>query len=54
MNKINKLQDELPSTTHEFQLDLLGRLTKKRYLGEFTCKYQQLETRRSLPSMKPC
>jgi hypothetical protein len=38
MNKINKLQDELPSTTHEFQLDLLGRLTKKRYLGEFSCK----------------
>lgn len=37
-NKINKLQDELPDTYHEFQIDIQGRITKKRFLGEFSCK----------------
>lgn len=38
MNKNNKLASELPDTTHVFQLDLQGRITKKRFLGEFRCK----------------
>lgn len=38
MNQINKLAKDLPETTHEFQLDLQGRITKKRFLGEFKCK----------------
>lgn len=33
----NKI-DELPETTGEFTIDLVGSVTKKRFLGEFTCK----------------
>jgi hypothetical protein len=38
MNKINDLPKDLPETTHEFQIDLVGRVTKRRFLGEFKCK----------------
>lgn len=38
MSKINKLAEELPETTHEFQIDLIGRITKRRFMGEFKCK----------------
>lgn len=38
MNKNNNLREELPDTTHVFSLDLQGRITKKRFLGEFKCK----------------
>lgn len=37
-NKINSLQDRIPDTTHSFQIEINGRLTKRRYLGEFSCK----------------
>jgi hypothetical protein len=33
----NKI-DELPDTTGEFSIDLIGSVTKKRFLGEFVCK----------------
>lgn len=38
MSKINSLPDSLPDTNHEFLLDLVGRVTKKRFVGEFRCK----------------
>lgn len=38
MNKNNNLREELPDTTHLFVLDLQGRITKKRFVGEFKCK----------------
>jgi hypothetical protein len=38
MSEINKLAKDLPDTTHEFQIDLIGRITKKQFLGEFKCK----------------
>lgn len=38
MSKINSLPDSMPDTTHEFVLDLVGRITKKRFVGEFRCK----------------
>lgn len=38
MNKNNSLVEELPDTNHEFVIDLQGRITKKRFLGEFRCK----------------
>ena len=37
-NKINNLQSSIPDTTHQFQIDIVGRITKRRYLGEFSCK----------------
>lgn len=42
MNKVNNLSETLPETTHTFQFDLIGRITKKRYLGEFSCKIPTL------------
>jgi hypothetical protein len=38
MNKINSLPQEIPETTSTFQIDLVGSVTKKRFLGEFVCK----------------
>lgn len=38
MNKINELPSEIPDTTHRFQIDLVGAVTKTRFLGEFVCK----------------
>jgi hypothetical protein len=38
MNKINKLARTLPSDEHDFQIDTVGAVSKKRYLGEFRCR----------------
>lgn len=38
MNKNNNLPDSIPDTIKTFQIDLVGSVTKKRFLGEFTCK----------------
>lgn len=38
MNDNNSLPDKLPETTHSFQFDLVGNVSKKRYMGEFSCK----------------
>lgn len=35
---MRELDKDLPTTSHEFLLDIQGRLTKRRYLGEFVCK----------------
>jgi hypothetical protein len=34
----NKLPQDIPETSSTFQLDLIGAVTKKRFLGEFSCK----------------
>lgn len=33
-----ELKTELPSMTHDFDIDVIGDITAKRYLGTFTCK----------------
>ncbi len=33
-----KLPETLPDTTHVFEIDIVGRVTKKTYRGEFQCK----------------
>lgn len=38
MTKNKQLPADLPETEHTFQIDIQGRITKKRFLGEFTCK----------------
>lgn len=43
MSKVNNLLETLPETSHTFTLDLIGRITKRRYLGEFVCKIPTLK-----------
>lgn len=38
MSKINKLSKDIPLAESTFVLDVIGDVTKKRFLGEFTCK----------------
>lgn len=38
MNDIKDLPKDLPPTTNEFQIDVVGTTTNKRFLGEFVCK----------------
>jgi hypothetical protein len=38
MSKVNGLQKEMPPTEDTFTVEVEGEVTKKRYLGEFTCK----------------
>lgn len=38
MNKINELASTIPDTNHRFQIDLIGSVTKQKFLGEFICK----------------
>lgn len=38
-----ELLNEIPDTFHEFQIDLVGQVTKKRFLGEFKCKIPTLK-----------
>lgn len=33
-----ELLNEIPATTHEFQIDLIGQISKKKFVGDFTCK----------------
>lgn len=37
MSEINSLAKDIPPTQHTFQLDVVGKVTKKRFLGDFTC-----------------
>lgn len=43
MSEINNLPKDIPETTHVFQIDLIGRITKVRFLGEFKCKIPTLK-----------
>lgn len=38
MRKINKLSKDIPDTTCEFQVEVEGEVTKRRFIGEFACK----------------
>lgn len=38
MSKNSKLSKTVPSAECEFTLDIIGDVTKKRFVGEFTCK----------------
>lgn len=38
MSKNNKLMEDVPSTTHEFQIEITGDITRKRFLGDFISK----------------
>lgn len=37
------LKEDVPDTSHEFVIDLVGSITKKRFLGEFRCKIPTLK-----------
>lgn len=32
------MTQDIPDTNHVFQLDLIGSVTKRRFLGDFSCK----------------
>lgn len=38
MNKVNSLSKSIPSPECEFIIDQVGEVTKKHYVGEFTCR----------------
>lgn len=38
MNKFSSLSKDTPATENTFQIDVEGEVTKKRFLGEFTCR----------------
>lgn len=38
MSKINNLSKDIPDTSHEFTIEVEGSVTKRRFIGEFTCK----------------
>lgn len=38
MNKTNKLSKDIPSSEHTFTIEETGETTKKRFVGEFTCR----------------
>lgn len=35
---MEKMTQDIPDTNHVFQLDLIGSVTKRRFLGDFSCK----------------
>jgi hypothetical protein len=43
-NKTKQLPNEIPDDTEVFQLDVVGRITKRRFLGEFKCKIPTMKT----------
>lgn len=43
MNKFKDLGKDVPPTEHEFTVDVEGQATKKRYIGEFSCKIPRLK-----------
>ncbi len=38
MSKINGLKKDIPATETEFQLEAEGDVTKKKFIGDFTCR----------------
>ena len=38
MNDINNLPTDVPDVFGSFQIDITGEVTKKRFLGDFSCK----------------
>lgn len=37
MSKSTGLRSDFPEDTHEFQIDVEGNITRKRFMGEFKC-----------------
>lgn len=52
MNKNNKLPTDLPATEHDFQLDVVGSVTKKRFIGDFTCRIPTIKDQCSISKYK--
>ena len=42
MSQNGALPNSIPETTKTFQIDIQGGVTKKRYLGDFTCRVRTL------------
>jgi hypothetical protein len=38
-----KLPKDIPSLEGQFQIEVVGRLTKKRYIGDFTCTVPRIK-----------
>lgn len=38
MNKLSGIKHEMPATEMTFQIEVTGEMTKKRFIGEFTCR----------------
>lgn len=43
MNKNNGLPNEVPPTEKTFQIDIVGKMTGKRYIGDFTCRIPRIK-----------
>lgn len=43
MKNIAELDKDLPSTTTVIQIDTIGSVTKKRFLGDFECKIANIQ-----------
>lgn len=43
MSKVNDLPTEVPLTTGSFQVDMVGQVSKKRFLGDFGCRIPNLK-----------
>jgi hypothetical protein len=37
------LPKDIPSLEHQFQVEATGKLTKKRYVGDFTCRIPRIK-----------
>lgn len=48
MNKNNELSKELPPDTKIIQVDVVGAITKRRFMGEFKCRIPTLEDQSSM------
>ncbi|SRR6266481_4548379 len=48
MNKNNNLPKELPPDTETIQVDVIGSVTKRRFLGEFIVRIPTLEDQSSM------
>lgn len=44
MSNLSKLSKEIPSTELDFMVEVEGDVTKKRFVGEFTCKIPNKKT----------
>lgn len=43
MNKSNSLPTELPPMEKSFQIEITGAFTKKRFIGDFSCRIPNLK-----------
>jgi hypothetical protein len=43
MNENKGLPKDIPSLDGQFQIDTVGKLTKKRFIGDFTCRIPRVK-----------